>query len=517
MGMQRGIRKQTWRIAMQTHDPMWDLQGLIDQPVSPDPVFTEAVRQQLLAEFSPANDTSDDERLLAHLEQAGLVLGSIEHRPQTRPKIVTMIVELVLVAAIVFGANAAIDSAWWSRSMSSSTPSAPTSPNGQMSPTFGVPYPAAPPTNLVMWKHAPEKNHQIASAGMAAIGTRFYHVITSDSFTGVEALTASTGKKLWRFAVTPSRNSSIVAAGEGTLLVSGTTANDASGNPRWGLYALDPKKGKQRWALDLPAEPGRLAQSNGIAYITYGTSSIMAVNIDSGLMIWQKDIPAPQVIADLAMLSGRLYVTTVSGSILNMSWDGTLRGTIAPPFGYTFGSPAVYDNILVVAGTRTDRTGSLASPSILAAFDIMHDNALIWARGFSGKIGDPVVRDYSLMTTVPEPPAAYNTHNQYAVVRIDPRTGKTIWTYAFHSSGFSAIATTIAPQSMAVVSSAANVLYGFDSKSGMHLWAMGKMPIAQTIASDDGMVFGLLDDGSLIAIRPAPGSGIPVQQTHGPQ
>jgi hypothetical protein len=46
---------------------------------------------------------------------------------------------------------------------------------------------------------------------------------------------------------------------------------------------------------------------------------------------------------------------------------------------------------------------------------------------------------------------------------------------------------------------------------------MGKMPIAQTIASDDGMVFGLLDDGSLIAIRPAPGSGIPVQQTHGAQ
>ena len=58
---------------MQTHDPMWDLQGLIDQPVSPDPVFTEAVRQQLLAEFSPANDTNDDEQLLAHLEPAGLV------------------------------------------------------------------------------------------------------------------------------------------------------------------------------------------------------------------------------------------------------------------------------------------------------------------------------------------------------------------------------------------------------------------------------------------------------------
>ena len=264
---------------MQTHDPMWDLQGLIDQPVSPDPVFTEAVRQQLLARFSPANDTNDDERLLAHLEQAGLVQGSIEPRTRTRPRIVTMIVELVLVAAIVLGANAAIDSAWWSRSMSSSTSSAPTSPNGQMSPTFGVPYPAAPPTNLVMWKHGPDKGHHITSAGMAAIGTRFFHVVTSDSFTGVEALNASTGKELWRFAVQPSRNSGIVAAGEGTLLVSGTTANDASGNPRWGLYALDPKKGKQRWALDLPAVPGRPVQSNGIAYLVYGTSSIMAVNI----------------------------------------------------------------------------------------------------------------------------------------------------------------------------------------------------------------------------------------------
>ena len=87
---------------MQTHDPMWDLQGLIDQPVSPDPVFAAAVRQQLLASFSPAIDTSDDERLLAHLEQAGLVRGSPRHRDRSLSRIVTMVVELVLVAAIGF-------------------------------------------------------------------------------------------------------------------------------------------------------------------------------------------------------------------------------------------------------------------------------------------------------------------------------------------------------------------------------------------------------------------------------
>ena len=81
-------------------------------------------------------------------------------------------------------------------------------------------------------------------------------------------------------------------AGEGTLLVSGTTANDASGNPRWSLYALDTKKGKQRWVLDLPDVPGRMVQANGIAYLVYGTSSIMAVNTESGLMIWQQQIPA---------------------------------------------------------------------------------------------------------------------------------------------------------------------------------------------------------------------------------
>ena len=502
---------------MQTHDPMWDLQGLIDQPVSPDPVFTEAVRKQLLAEFASANDTNDDERLLAHLEQAGLVRGSAQHRDRSLSRIVTMVVELVLVAAIVFGSNAAIDSAWWSRSMSSTTSSAPTSPNGQMSPTFGVPYPAAPPTNLVMWRHDPDKDHHVASAGMAAIGTRFFHIVTSDSFTGVEALNASTGKKLWRFDVKPARNSGIVAAGEGTLLVAGTTANDASGNPRWSLYAIDPKKGKQRWALDLPDTPGRVVQSNGIAYLTYGTSSMAAVNIDSGLMIWQKQIPAPHVIADLAMLSGRLYVTTVSGSILRFTWDGTLRGTIAPPFGYTFGSPAVYENILVVVGTRTDRTGGMASPYTLSAFDIMHGDALIWARGFSSKVGDPVVRDYALMVTIPEPLSRYSARDQFALVRLDPRTGQTLWVYAFQSRGFGAIATTMAPQPMAVVNSAVNVLYGVDPKSGMHLWAMGNMPFAQTMASEDGMIFATLDDGSLIAIRPAPGAGIPVQQTHGAQ
>jgi outer membrane protein assembly factor BamB len=502
---------------MQTHDPMWDLQGLIDQPVSPDPVFTEAVRQQLLASFSPVNDTDDDERLLLHLEQAGLVQGSSEHRTRTRPKIMTMVVELVLVAAIVFGANTAIDSAWWSRSMSSSTSSNSTWPTGQTSPMFGVPNQASPPTNTVMWRHSPEKERHVESAGMATSGTGFFHVVTSDSFTGVEALKVKNGKRLWRFAVTPARNSGIVAAGEGTLLVSGTTANDASGNPRWSLYALETKKGKQRWVLDLPDAPGRLVQANGIAYLVYGTSSIMAVNIESGLMIWQQQIPAPEAIADLALLSGRLYVTTVSGSILRFSWDGTLRSTIAPLTGYTFGSPTVYENILIVVGTRTDRTDSFAAPYTLAAFDIMHGDALLWARGFSSEVGDPVVRDYSLIVTIPDALSAYSIYDQFSLVRLDPRTGKTLWTYAFISRGFGAITTTLTPQPMAVVPSAANVLYGFDAKSGLHLWAMGKMPISQTIAGDDGTIFGLLDDGSVIAIRPAPKPGIPAQQPHGAQ
>src|SRR6478752_2076356 len=416
-GRRNDIRKQTWRIAMQTHDPMWDLQGLIDQPVSPDPVFTETVRRQLLDSFSPINDIDDDERLLVHLEQAGLVQGSIEPRTRTRPKIVTMIVELVLVAAIVLGANAAINSAWWSRSMYSPTSSAPTSPNGQMSPTFGVPYPAAPPTSLVMWRKTPEKERHVASAGMAATGTSFFHVVTSDSFTGVEALKVKNGKRLWRFAVTPARSSGIVAAGEGTLLVAGTTSNDASGNPRWSLYALETKKGKQRWALDLPGAPGRMDQANGIAYLVYGTSSIAAVNIDSGLMIWQQQIPAPEAIADLAMLSGRLYVTTVSGSILRFSWNGTLRSTIAPPAGYTFGSPVVDENIMIVVGTRTDRTDSFASPYTLAAFDIMHGDALLWARGFSGKVGDPVASGDSLIATIPDARSASSVFDQFCVVR----------------------------------------------------------------------------------------------------
>ena len=201
--------------------------------------------------------------------------------------------------------------------------------------------------------------------------------------------------------------------GEGTLLVSGTTANDASGNPRWSLYALDTKKGKQRWVLDLPDVPGRMVQANGIAYLVYGTSSIMAVNTESGLMIWQQQIPAPEAIADLALLSGRLYVTTVSGSILRFSWDGTLRSTIAPPAGYTFGSPVVDENIMIVVGTRTDRTRSFASPYTLAAFDIMHGDVLLWARGFSGKVGDPVVRDLSLIVTIPDSLSTDSIYDQY--------------------------------------------------------------------------------------------------------
>src|SRR6476620_825398 len=69
--------RSIWRMAMGAHDPMWDLQGLIDQPVPPDPHFTETLRQQLLDNLSTARTNGNDEQaLLIKLEQAGLARGS---------------------------------------------------------------------------------------------------------------------------------------------------------------------------------------------------------------------------------------------------------------------------------------------------------------------------------------------------------------------------------------------------------------------------------------------------------
>ena len=111
----------------------------------------------------------------------------------------------------------------------------------------------------------------------------------------------------------------------------------------------------------------------------------------------------------------------------------------------------------------------------------MHGDDLLWARGFSGKVGDPVVRDGSLIVTIPDPLSASSVYDNFDLVRLDPRTGKTLWTYA-SSARDSARSRLRCAAIDGVVSSAANVLYGLDSKSGLHLWAMGKMPIAQTIA-----------------------------------
>src|SRR6478609_7337011 len=56
--------RRIWRMAMGAHDPMWDLQGLIDQPIPPDPHFTETLRQRLLDNLETARTNGNDEQAL---------------------------------------------------------------------------------------------------------------------------------------------------------------------------------------------------------------------------------------------------------------------------------------------------------------------------------------------------------------------------------------------------------------------------------------------------------------------
>src|SRR6478735_2376433 len=115
--------RSIWRMAMGAHDPMWDLQGLIDQPVPPDPHFTETLRQQLLDNLSTVKSDGDNEHaLLIKLEQAGLARGSHHHLVDSPRKTLTVLFELVLVAAIVIGANAAIDHNWGQASLQPPSP-----------------------------------------------------------------------------------------------------------------------------------------------------------------------------------------------------------------------------------------------------------------------------------------------------------------------------------------------------------------------------------------------------------
>ena len=531
---------------MGAHDPMWDLQGLIDQPVPPDPHFTETLRQQLLDDLSTAKSDGDNEHaLLIKLEQAGLARGSHHHLVDSPRKTLTVLLELILIAAIVIGANAAIDHNWGQASLQPPSPERahtaqsthsiafntavvttvaqagmPNPPGAPVvtpeartiSPAFAPAQTAAPASQL-LWSAGTSSTLGAESDEFVVLGNRVFRPVVSGAFKGIEARYVATGSMSWQFAL---ENAKGITSGDGTLFVTGTRPDQTTENHRWALFALKSDSGAKLWTLDLPGVAGTPVADAAVVYQPYKGDHIVAVNATTGDVLWRAALPTDESIADLSLLAGRLYVTTVSGRLLSYdAGNPSSMEEIQQPKGYALHDPVVAGQMLIVVATRIDATNTDALPSTIIAYDIAHDFTFAWDRGFKGNVGDPVALDYALIVSVPIGRTKDNPVDQMALVRLDLATGKTLWQCAFTSAGFGPLTMTSTPQPMVLAPTAEQVLYGFDLETGSRVWTMENVAASRVTASNDGMLVGSMYDGSLTVIRPAMGTGSRIAKPSG--
>jgi outer membrane protein assembly factor BamB len=274
------------------------------------------------------------------------------------------------------------------------------------------------------------------------------------------------------------------------------------------LYALKSDSGAKLWSLDLPGVAGTPISNAAGVYQPYNGDHIAAIDAITGDVLWRTELPTGESIADLALHGGRLYVTTVSGRLLSYdAGNPSSMKEIQQPKGYALGAPVVAGQTLIVVATRIDAANTDAMPSTIIAYDIAHDFAFLWDRGFRGNVGDPVALDDALIVSIPIGRTKDNPLDQMALVRLDLSTGKTLWQCAFTSSGFGPLTVTSTPQPMVLAPTAEQVLYGFDLETGTRVWTMENLAVSRITASNDGILFGSMYDGSLSLIRPAMETG----------
>ena len=390
--------------------------------------------------------------------------------------------------------------------MSMVTPEART-----ISPAFAPAQPAGPASQL-MWSAGASSTLGAASDELVVLGNRIFRPVVSDAFNGIEARYVATGSMSWQFAL---ENAKGIAGGDGTLFVTGTRPDQTTENHRWALFALKSGSGAQLWALDLPGVAGTPVADAAVVYQPYNGDHIVAVIAITGDVLWRAALPTDESIADLSLLAGRLYVTTVSGRLLSYdAGNPSSMKEIQQPKGYALHAPVVAGQMLIVVATRIDATNTDAMPITIIAYDPSHDFAYLWERGFRGNVGDPVALDDALIVSVPIGRTKDTPIDQMALVRLDLATGKTLWQCAFTSAGFGPLTVTSTPQPMVLAPTAEQVLYGFDLKTGIRVWTMENLAVSR-IAASDGVLFGSMYDGSLSVIRPAMETGAAMAQPSG--
>lgn len=148
------------------------------------------------------------------------------------------------------------------------------------------------------------------------------------------------------------------------------------------LSAFDIKTGKQLWRNTMrPKGEDEFVLGGGIAaipeilYVTNGFNELVAVNPQSGGIVWRAKLPSPARAAP-SVHNGRVFVITLDNRLLALNgqdgsilWDYQALAEATSLVGAA--SPAVNDNVVVAAFSSGEMTGlNPASGAVLWSEDL---------------------------------------------------------------------------------------------------------------------------------------------------
>ncbi|MFF1916098.1 PQQ-binding-like beta-propeller repeat protein [Streptomyces sp. NPDC058239] len=185
------------------------------------------------------------------------------------------------------------------------------------------------------------------SAGRAACDGQRVYTAAADGY--ARAHDAATGKELWSYRMASGDEFSlalhsgwdnVVALGHGMAIVANVSRS----------YALDAATGALRWTLSgsaMYAPTVVLRDATALFTTEYGVVS--RVDLATGHTIWQTPLDVRVFNAGAIVHENTAWIQSVDGKLIGLRIaDGTRRGWLQHTLAFTFSSPAVVNNTLVV-------------------------------------------------------------------------------------------------------------------------------------------------------------------------
>lgn len=198
-------------------------------------------------------------------------------------------------------------------------------------------------TDGVLWTLPFAGTNVEIGASALADGT-LYRLVRSNEFTGVQAVDTATGAERWRSAQAWQGNG--LGADENGVYLPTVT----------GVTALDPQTGDQRWNAVTQIAAWSMAVDNGRAYVWDGSSSLDAIDLSDGSVIWQGvanvDTASTKARASQAPIATENGVAAVSGTGTVALFDtgGNFAGIAGNLKPETVELAATADGMVAIAG-----------------------------------------------------------------------------------------------------------------------------------------------------------------------